>query len=78
MRVLSGTLMGLVRTRKAMEQTMSGNVGGFAVPIGAAPLRRTFPSSPGAKKKKKKSYGTVVSYDDLSRHAQEQVARLKR
>lgn len=31
------------RQRKQQEQTTSGNVGGFEVPLGGAPLRRQVP-----------------------------------
>lgn len=39
------------RRRRNTEQTTSGNVGGFTVPLGR-PLRRTFPSTTKGKGKK--------------------------
>lgn len=43
------------RRNKQSEQTMSGNAGAFAVPLGPVPLRRggVVPPEPMAKKKKR-------------------------
>jgi hypothetical protein len=50
---LAGRIAAVRRMRGMHEQTTSGNVGGFEVPIGA-PLKPTFPSSPRKRKKRPK------------------------
>jgi hypothetical protein len=79
--VSTGSLLGLVDSlRRKFEATTSANVGGFAVPMGTAPLRATFPSTVAPKRRKKRvpaPLGTVTDYQDLVRVAEREESRLR-